>query len=256
MHCINIKICLPSLVRGRLEKKAQSSEEYVDFYWKFEHTKVTEDKVEKIERGIRFEDINMWLNSHEDTDERSEEAEDYDNKKVSYSLPEEKRVAVEEKVTNLGDVTEERNVTKDGSVTLEEDNNRGWLGSEGSYSPKKAEILYMRRFSKQPNRENRSQGPNRSFSFPPSILQHTTTHFSSPSSLSLPFSYSYYPSLSSSSSYYCFSSSSSLSYSSPSSSSPSLSPSSSSSSSYYYYPSSSSHSSSSSPSSSTLSSLV
>ena len=49
MQCIKIKLRLPLLVRARLEK-AESSEEYVDFYWKFEHTKETEDTIKKKRR--------------------------------------------------------------------------------------------------------------------------------------------------------------------------------------------------------------
>ena len=269
MQCIKIKIRLPSLVRGRLEKKEQSSEEYVNFYWKFEHTKVTEDKIKRKEGGRSFEEVNMWFTIQEDTDNSSEEAEDDDSQEVSYTAPEEgsvsedESVSVEERVTNREDVPKEESVadeecvteeecvnkvqlaTEKRSVADEEDNCRGWYTNEGSYSPKKAEVIYMRRFSNEPNREKRSQGPNRNFSFPPYPRKPPTTHFSSPSSLSLS---SFIPSHSSP-----YSDSSPYSYSSPSSyssSSPYYSSSS------YSSPSSYSSSSSYSPSSSTLSSLV
>ena len=128
----------------------------------------------------------MWLTSQEDTDNNTKDAGDDYDEEVSHTAPEEghneedQSVSVEDRVTNRGVVTEKESVTEDqyvtedqsvteeGSVADKEDDCRGWDTNEGSYSPRKAEVLYMRRFSNQPNRENRSQGPHRSWSFPPS----------------------------------------------------------------------------------------
>ena len=134
----------------------------------------------------------MWLTSQEDTDNNTKDAGDDYNDKVSQTAPEEghieedQSVSVEDRVTNWGVVTEKESVTKDQCITEDqsvteeasvgdkEDDCRVWDTYKGSYSPRKTEVLYMRRFSNQPNREDRSQGPHRSFSFPPSHLQPST----------------------------------------------------------------------------------
>ena len=149
MSCLEVwtGLRLPSLVCKRKEKVEREGEEYIDFYWKFEAAKADEaartlavkKDASKRKRlpmancsGVKkFEDIYAWLQSQQDPKTNNFECERKYQIWREYEEDNCQMIMIDPKI--------------------------------GSYSPKKAEALYLRRLSRP---EEEKYDPYCSFFFP------------------------------------------------------------------------------------------
>ena len=151
MSCLEVwtELRLPSLGCKRKEKVEKEGEEYIDFYWKFEAAKADEaartltakKDASKRKRlpmasccnGVKkFEDIYAWLQSQQDP-----KTEECKNKYQTWRGFEEENCEM---------------IMLDPKI--------------GSYSPKKAEALYLKRLSRPEEENYDPTDPYSSFFFP------------------------------------------------------------------------------------------
>lgn len=181
MSCLEVWTSL-RLGWRRKEKGEKEGEEYIDFYWKFEaaredevaRTLTAKNNASKRKRlpaatsGVKkFEDIYAWLQSQHDPKTGAE-------------------VAIGQNGRNYLDCERGCQIWREGE---DEDCQMIMIDPRiGSYSPKKAEALYLRRLSR-PEKENYDpRDPYTSFFFPSRSQQtrsSTLPLFSSSSSSSL-----------------------------------------------------------------------